>query len=160
MHIIYIIYYVDVHVHVRYIQWFNILVVVIKCCCAGHRYIELFLTSRPGEPGREGGGVAVRGGARGGGGGGGGNMARSYPPQTSWRDNRSSQVVYSISISRGGCTRAIITSLELNPRSPRNPLSQHNILYMYMDIHVHVSLLLVLGMDTLIGYKRRPKTHI
>ena len=63
----------------------------------GHRYIELFLTSRPGDDGNgmrdTGGGeyMSRRGATRGGGGGGGGgvttaNNTTRYPSQTTWTD--------------------------------------------------------------------------
>ncbi|CAI7988508.1 Heterogeneous nuclear ribonucleoprotein F [Geodia barretti] len=55
----------------------------------GHRYIELFLLSRPGSDG----GMGGRDGGGGGeyGGRGGATGAARYPPQTTWGDTRSAQ---------------------------------------------------------------------
>ena len=63
----------------------------VSCSISGHRYIELFLLSRPGGGGggREGGEFGGRGGLRGGASG-----STRYPTQASWTDSRDTQVTY------------------------------------------------------------------
>ena len=74
----------------------------VLCLIAGHRYIELFLLSRPGSDG----GMGGRDGGGGGeyGGRGGATGAARYPPQTTWGDTRSAQVHMYTCILEECCT--------------------------------------------------------
>lgn len=89
-----------VYLHVQYLYSST-----VSCSISGHRYIELFLLSRPGGGGggREGGEFGGRGGMRGGASGG-----TRYPTQASWTDPRDTQVIYHVYVAHVTCRKFLV----------------------------------------------------